>query len=135
MKKVRCDFCGYNKHKGSLQEHHIDGNHFNNKKSNKQILCANCHIELHHKNKVLRHRYSKSTYFKHKKKTIIIKWCYNKSRTIKTRIFQVKEKHKMNRYVEYKNAQNNEHSFWIINPRRKLSLKEWKKVAFYSILY
>ena len=37
MKKVRCDLCDYDKHKGSLHEHHIDGKHFNNKRNNKQI--------------------------------------------------------------------------------------------------
>ena len=41
-----CDICGNTKWNGEdipLEVHHIDGNHDNNKLSNIQFLCPNCH--------------------------------------------------------------------------------------------
>jgi len=52
MKKTKCTKCDYDKHKGSLHVHHIDGDHNNNSKENLEVLCANCHAELHHKSKL-----------------------------------------------------------------------------------
>ena len=51
MDKDKCSKCGYDKHKGSLQIHHKDGNHENNTPSNLEVLCANCHFEHHQTNK------------------------------------------------------------------------------------
>lgn len=42
-----CDECGYNKLPEILEVHHVDFNHNNNKLHNLQILCPNCHRELH----------------------------------------------------------------------------------------
>ncbi len=49
--KIRCSKCGYSKHIGSLQIHHVDGVHQNNNQSNLIVLCANCHFEEHHLHK------------------------------------------------------------------------------------
>ena len=45
MENAKCN-CGINK-KYLLHIHHIDGNHDNNKLSNLEIVCANCHIKRH----------------------------------------------------------------------------------------
>jgi len=47
-KKRRCNRCGYKPpYQAVLDVHHKDGNHRNNKSSNLETLCANCH-RLHH---------------------------------------------------------------------------------------
>lgn len=45
LKKI-CEKCWNNK---NIIVHHIDKNHFNNKKNNIQILCRSCHTRLHMK--------------------------------------------------------------------------------------
>lgn len=40
LKECKCELCGYTE---NLELHHIDGNHYNNKLENLQILCPNCH--------------------------------------------------------------------------------------------
>ena len=45
-KEEKCEKCGLDKwfdEPLSLELHHIDGNHYNNKLDNLQILCPNCH--------------------------------------------------------------------------------------------
>ena len=116
MKKVRCDFCGYNKHKGSLQEHHIDGNHFNNKRKNKQILCANCHIELHHKErKAKRRRHLKFICLKQNRYVRIKGWLH----------IRPLDQNKKYQYMEYKNKKTNKRIF--IKTKIKLSSEEKQK--------
>ena len=47
-KLAKCEICGNSKWNGKdipLELHHIDGNHFNNKIENLQILCCNCHAQ------------------------------------------------------------------------------------------
>lgn len=44
----KCSICGWNKmntytNKIPLEVHHIDGNPYNNKENNLQVLCPNCH--------------------------------------------------------------------------------------------
>jgi len=46
IKKNECEKCGINKWLSKLiplELHHVDGNRFNNKLENLQILCPNCH--------------------------------------------------------------------------------------------
>ncbi len=46
IKQKKCESCGNDKWLNNdipLELHHIDGNHFNNKLENLQILCPNCH--------------------------------------------------------------------------------------------
>lgn len=43
----KCRSCNYNKNINILQVHHIDGNRKNNRISNLEVLCPNCHITLH----------------------------------------------------------------------------------------
>lgn len=52
MIKEKCDKCGYSKHIGCLTKHHKDGDHENNLPENIQILCFNCHMELHRNGEV-----------------------------------------------------------------------------------
>lgn len=42
IKKEECEVCGHTKH---LELHHINGNHYDNRLENLQILCPNCHAE------------------------------------------------------------------------------------------
>lgn len=50
--KEKCAICGYNEHIGSLQVHHIDGNHQNNAIKNLVVWCSNCHMKYHHDNPI-----------------------------------------------------------------------------------
>ena len=46
IKEERCESCGLNEWLGTkitLELHHVDGNRYNNKLDNLQILCPNCH--------------------------------------------------------------------------------------------
>ncbi len=46
IKKNECELCGLNEWLGkpiTLELHHVDGNRYNNKLENLQILCPNCH--------------------------------------------------------------------------------------------
>ena len=48
LKKEKCEICGINEWNGqklSLELHHIDGNHYNNRLENLLILCPNCHSQ------------------------------------------------------------------------------------------
>lgn len=42
IKKEECEVCGY---KENLELHHINGNHYDNRLENLQILCPNCHAK------------------------------------------------------------------------------------------
>lgn len=44
---AKCNRCGYNKRNDTLIVHHIDHNRQNNKVSNLEILCRNCHYGHH----------------------------------------------------------------------------------------
>jgi hypothetical protein len=46
LKEEKCEICGLQEWLGEkipLELHHKDGNHFNNKLENLEILCPNCH--------------------------------------------------------------------------------------------
>jgi 5-methylcytosine-specific restriction endonuclease McrA len=43
----KCNKCGYSEYPQILQVHHKDLNRKNNKISNLEILCPNCHIKFH----------------------------------------------------------------------------------------
>lgn len=48
LKEYKCERCKRSEWEGTkipLELHHIDGDHFNNKLSNLQILCPNCHSQ------------------------------------------------------------------------------------------
>lgn len=47
-KEKVCEMCGYNKTPQILQVHHIDENRENNSLDNLQVLCPNCHLEIHY---------------------------------------------------------------------------------------
>lgn len=66
MIKNSCSRCGYSNHKGSLLKHHKDGNHYNNDTSNIEVLCFNCHIELHHNSEIKIKRKPRDTNYKTK---------------------------------------------------------------------
>lgn len=42
-----CQICGYKKIPQILERHHIDFDHSNNTINNLQVLCPNCHDEIH----------------------------------------------------------------------------------------
>ena len=42
LKKDECEVCGYTE---NLELHHINGNHYDNRLENLQILCPNCHAK------------------------------------------------------------------------------------------
>lgn len=51
LKEAKCERCGLSTWLGKpipLQLHHKDFNHYNNELENLQILCANCHMQIHH---------------------------------------------------------------------------------------
>lgn len=50
IEKIKCLRCGYSEFKGSLQIHHVDGNHLNESEDNLMVLCANCHLSYHQNN-------------------------------------------------------------------------------------
>lgn len=42
LKEYKCEICGYTE---NLELHHINGNHFDNRLENLQVLCPNCHAK------------------------------------------------------------------------------------------
>lgn len=49
-KEERCECCGLSEWMGKripLELHHKDFNHYNNNLDNLQILCSNCHMQIH----------------------------------------------------------------------------------------
>ena len=49
-KEEECERCGLSEWMGQpipLELHHMDGNHYNNNFENLQILCSNCHMQVH----------------------------------------------------------------------------------------
>lgn len=53
LKEAKCECCGLSEWMGKpipLELHHKDFNHHNNDLSNLQILCANCHMQVHNYN-------------------------------------------------------------------------------------
>lgn len=42
IKEFKCELCGYTE---NLELHHINGNHYDNRLENLQILCPNCHAK------------------------------------------------------------------------------------------
>lgn len=62
IKKDECEVCGISEWQGkklSLDLHHKDGNHYNNKLDNLQILCPNCHRLENEKWKKIKKRKNK----------------------------------------------------------------------------
>jgi len=47
----RCQLCGYDKIVHCLTVHHVDRNRSNGKPENLMLLCWNCHMEIHYKEK------------------------------------------------------------------------------------
>lgn len=50
LKENKCECCGNNEWMGKpipLELHHLNGNHYDNKIENLQILCRNCHGQIH----------------------------------------------------------------------------------------
>lgn len=50
LKESKCERCGLSEWMGMpipLELHHIDFNHYNNSLDNLQILCSNCHMQVH----------------------------------------------------------------------------------------
>lgn len=50
IKEERCECCGLSEWMGKkipLELHHINGNHYDNRLENLQILCSNCHMQAH----------------------------------------------------------------------------------------
>lgn len=50
IKENKCECCGLSEWQNKpipLELHHIDRNHFNNHIENLQILCSNCHMQIH----------------------------------------------------------------------------------------
>lgn len=50
IKEAKCERCNLSEWMGQpipLELHHIDFNHYNNDLSNLQILCSNCHMQVH----------------------------------------------------------------------------------------
>jgi len=47
LRGQQCERCGYNKHE-ILHVHHKDRNRNNNKVSNLELICPNCHYEEHY---------------------------------------------------------------------------------------
>lgn len=53
IKEAKCERCQLSEWMGQpipLELHHIDFNHYNNDLSNLQILCSNCHMQIHNYN-------------------------------------------------------------------------------------
>lgn len=53
IKESKCEICQLSEWMGQpipLELHHIDFNHYNNDLSNLQILCSNCHMQVHNYN-------------------------------------------------------------------------------------
>lgn len=44
LKENKCEICGYDQ---NLELHHINGNHYDNRLENLQILCPNCHAKTY----------------------------------------------------------------------------------------
>ena len=70
VKEKKCEICGLDSWMDKpipLELHHIDENRFNNRIENLQILCSNCHMQIHN--------YSNTTklYKKYKVKEVKIK--------------------------------------------------------------
>lgn len=50
VKENKCERCGTSEWMGEpipLELHHINGNHYDNRLENLQILCSNCHMQVH----------------------------------------------------------------------------------------
>lgn len=50
VKEEKCEICNLDRWMDKpipLELHHIDGNRFNNKLENLQVLCSNCHMQSH----------------------------------------------------------------------------------------
>ena len=58
LKENKCEVCGLGGEELTLELHHINGNHFDNRIENLQILCPNCH------SKTPNHRKPKNNYKK-----------------------------------------------------------------------
>jgi 5-methylcytosine-specific restriction endonuclease McrA len=47
VKEQKCERCGYNRYPEILVVHHLDRNRKNGAKENLELLCPNCHEEVH----------------------------------------------------------------------------------------
>lgn len=102
LKEQKCEICGisqWNKDSIILELHHINGDHYDNRLENLQILCPNCHSQTQgHRNRNKKHNCGEKLDKKVKEKncpicnklfrpqrnsvTYCSRECYNKSLTI-----------------------------------------------------
>ena len=81
LKEYKCEKCGRSEWEGNLiplELHHINGNHYDNRLENLQILCPNCHALT--ENYSGRKNKTKQT-IKEKPKVVLTYGIYNKSKS------------------------------------------------------
>lgn len=64
LKEERCECCGLSEWMGKkipLELHHLNGNHYDNRLENLQILCPNCHMIAHNYNNTKKDKKNNNT--------------------------------------------------------------------------
>ena len=97
LKEWKCEKCGCNgEWQGEpiiLELHHINGNHYDNRIENLQILCPNCHSQTttyRSKNKDKKNRYEVKS-FERKKHVCICKTCGKEFKADRERLYCCRE--------------------------------------------